>query len=282
MKMSTQMRAFAPATRVMSRNEPPTAASGSCPSMVPARPGSRAGSRARAAGGWSAPQAVVGARRDRHRDARRSPSARRPGRVAGRIGLRDRRQEPGRAVEDLRPRAAGAAGLGAADGMPADEAAAVSAAMPRTRFALVEPMSVTVAAGASRASAPRPRPAAGRRGADDDQVGVRAGRADGVVHRRDAAALERLLAHAGSGSKPTTVRLPRSRARGRATRPSGPTRRSRSDADHAGQRRRRRISSATRKARSSDWRAFSRGSQSVCSACRAAPRAPPRRRPGTR
>ena len=35
-KMSTQMRGFAPATRVMSRSEPPAAASGSCPSIFPA------------------------------------------------------------------------------------------------------------------------------------------------------------------------------------------------------------------------------------------------------
>src|SRR5206468_12402854 len=42
--------------------------------------------------------------------------------VAGRIGFRERGQEPGRTVEQLRARVGGAVGLRAADRVPADVA----------------------------------------------------------------------------------------------------------------------------------------------------------------
>ena len=72
-KMSTQMRGFAPAMRVMSRSEPPAAASGSWPSTR-ARAGlvRRARSRARAAGGSSARRAGRARRRRSRPGARRA------------------------------------------------------------------------------------------------------------------------------------------------------------------------------------------------------------------
>ena len=62
------MRGFAPATRVMSRNEPPIAVSGSCPSMR-ASPACTTSRFASTCGRWlvTREQAVVHARVDRDR-----------------------------------------------------------------------------------------------------------------------------------------------------------------------------------------------------------------------
>ena len=60
-----------------------------------------------------------------------------------RVGVRDRREEPRRALEEAGGRVLGAARLGAADRVPADEAR--RAVRRRTTDALVEPTSVTVA-----------------------------------------------------------------------------------------------------------------------------------------
>ena len=149
------MRGFAPATRVMSRSEPPAAASGSCPSTRTAPAWFRI-RLASACGRWlvsaisrscAAGSIATGTAPERRDEAVQHP-------VALRLGLRDRCQEPRRSLEELRAPVRGAAGLGAADRMPADVAHPVADGRAETRL----------------------------RGAD---VGHRAARAGGVEHGRD-------------------------------------------------------------------------------------------------
>ena len=123
-KMSTQIRGLAPATRVMSRNEPPTAPSGSWPSTRPAPAwfartfATRVRQMAR-----DRHEPVVGAGVDRDRPSRRAPATK-PCTVrwwAGSVAA-SRRQEPGRALEEVGARVRDAASLRAAHRMAADEA----------------------------------------------------------------------------------------------------------------------------------------------------------------
>ena len=121
-KMSTQMRGFAPATRVMSRSEPPAAASGSWPStrVAPAWLTSRL---ARACGRWlvsatsrscASGRSRPGSRRARRRRRGRAGSAPGRSRATG-SGTRSRRRRG-------RPSRARPARLGAGDRVAADEA----------------------------------------------------------------------------------------------------------------------------------------------------------------
>ena len=117
------MRGFAPAMRVMSRSEPPACASGSWPST-------------RAAPAWFDDDVREHVR---HVARQRDEPVVRVGSIATGVapsvgdeavheavalgvGLRDRRQEPGRALEEPGARVLGAARLGAADRVAADEA----------------------------------------------------------------------------------------------------------------------------------------------------------------
>ncbi len=121
--MSTQMRGFAPAMRVMSRSEPPACASGSWPSMREA-PVWFATMFASTCGTWL----VIATSRSCASASIATGVA--PSAVANACTARCRsgsvcaigRQEPGRAFEERRARVVGAARLGAADRVSADEA----------------------------------------------------------------------------------------------------------------------------------------------------------------
>ena len=190
-----------------------------------------------------------------------------------RRGRRGRRQEPGRALEQLGRGTVGAARLGAADRMPADEARVVpggGADGPLRRADVGDraPLRRAVEHLAHRrAAARRPgrrtrtrsasatasaRPAAGstapRSGATREVRPDRdpSRRTLGTPARRAASA-----ADAPISPVPTTASAPRLSAHAVAL------------ARDRRQRHAARISSATRNARSSDWRALRRGSQSV-------------------
>ena len=121
-KMSTQIRGFAPAIRVMSRREPPAAWSGSWPS-IRVEPAWLRSTFASTCGRWlvSADEPVVRVRPDRDgsRAERADEAVEQPQPLRRRRGRRGK--EPRRAVEELRRGAAGAARLGAADRVAADE-----------------------------------------------------------------------------------------------------------------------------------------------------------------
>ena len=122
-KMSTQMRGFAPATRVISRNDAPAAASGSCPS-IGAAPTWFSSRFASACGRWltSASSRSCASGSIATGTAPSEPTNACSVAVAVAVGRRVRREEPRRALEEVRPRALRAAHLGAGDGMAADEA----------------------------------------------------------------------------------------------------------------------------------------------------------------
>ena len=120
--MSTQMRGFAPAMRVMSRSEPPAFASGSWPSTRVA-PIWFAITFASTCGTWlvsatrrscASGAIATGVAPSSDDEPMHEP-------VRGGVGLRGRRQEPRRALEEVGVGVVGAAGLGAADRMAADE-----------------------------------------------------------------------------------------------------------------------------------------------------------------
>ena len=124
--MSTQMRGFAPATRVMSRREPPAAPSGSWPSTR-TEPAWLRTTFASACGRWLviAISRSCARRVDGHGDGAQRGDEPVQEAVALRLGLGDGRQEPRRAVEELLAPARGAARLRAAHRVAADEAHAV-------------------------------------------------------------------------------------------------------------------------------------------------------------
>ena len=127
---------------------------------------------------------------------------------------------------------------------------------------LVEPMSVTVAAGRELGQLAEHAGQLGHGRAERDQIGVRDRCGQIVRELVDAAAGQRGLARAGVGIAADDARHASALARGepeRAAHQSQPD--DRETLDHAG-RASPRINSARRKARSSDWRAFRRGSQS--------------------
>ncbi len=221
--MSTQIRALAPATRVMSRNDPPTAASGSWPSTRPA-PAWFASTFATACGRWlvraTSRSCASGVDRDRPRaeagDEPVQPCGGRPDRSG-----RGRREEPRRAREEVGARVAHAARLRPAHRVAADEAAAATRPPP--------------SAGTSSSRRPRrrsPRPVASSVSADElGQVGdrpahdgdVRVG--DGALERlRDAGPRRPLEARPRRRPDRDRTRRPRPRAprrRGRPSRRSG-------------------------------------------------------------
>ena len=153
-KMSTQIRGFAPATRVMSRREPPAARSGSWPldprraRLVDEQVRERVREVAR-----QRDEPVVRLRVDRDRGRAELGDEPVDEPVALGIGAGERRQEPGRALEELGARVLRPARLGAADGWPPMKRADPRAAPQITAF--VDPTSVTVHASplASRAVA---------------------------------------------------------------------------------------------------------------------------------
>ena len=203
-------------------------------------------------------QPVVSAGVDHHgpRAERRDESVHTAEEVRARPG--GRRQEPGRALEQLGVRAVGTSRLGAADRMATDEAAVSSGggADGALRRADIGDRRIPPA----RARAPRERRGAVRRRVPRRRTRSAPSTASGSVAAGSTAS--RSLATrstSGSGSQPAhdSARPPGRESRGRAdqTRPD--------DGEvpkHDG--RYPRISSATRNARSSDWRAFKRGSQS--------------------
>ena len=120
--MSTQIRGLAPATRVMSRSEPP--GGGERLVAVDAAPARLVDEQVRERVREVARQRdepVVGARvdGDRRRAETGDEAVHEP--VALGIGLGQRRQEPGGALEQVGARVLGAARLRSADGVPADE-----------------------------------------------------------------------------------------------------------------------------------------------------------------
>ena len=219
--MSTQIRGFAPATRVMSRSEPPAAASGSWPSIRPA-PAWLTSRFASACGRWlvsatsrscARGSIATGDGAERGDEAVHEP-------VALRVGAGGRRQEPGRAVEEVGGRVRRArAPRGRRPGWPPTKRSG-----KRTDQSFVEPTSVTVQRSGARASTScdEQRQHGHRRG-DDGEVGVgehlgercrprRAPRARGAIGRRAA---RRRRSRRPSRRRPASPR-------GRPRRPSGP------------------------------------------------------------
>ena len=260
-KMSTQMRGFAPAMRVMSRSEPPAAWSGSWPSTRVA-PAWLRRTFASACGRWlvtatsrsCAPASIA---------TGRAPSeVTKPCTRAQQLGPGPggRRQEPGRALEQLGVRPLRAARLGTADRVAADEAGVCPRAAAQTAL-FVEPTSVTTqSCGREREhlahrvrAAPRRVP---RRGRGRRPRRPRRAIAAGSTASRSWATRRT----SGSGSQPRTV-APARRAASAADAPIRPV--PTTVMFRSTGRPYPRISSATRNARSSDWRAFRRGSQSV-------------------
>ena len=268
----------------MSRNEPPIAVSGSWPSMR-ASPGLhdeqvREHVRQVARDGQ---QAVVHARVDRdRRGAERGQQAVQVAQAGG-LGLGQRREVPGRALEQLGAGVLRAARLHAGDRVAADEARAQPGRHRRDDAGLGRAdvgdrrlrrqrgelrqhgrAARSRARTARRARRPR-RPPPGRR-----------------RPRRRSRASRAASSAPGSGSKPTTRPTP---ARSRAARPSEPpispsptiARRwiTRVARRRASTRPGGRPGRATGARSGADRRA-------TCSASRAAPRAPPRHRRGTR
>ena len=132
--MSTQMRGLAPATRVMSRSEPPALASGSWPSTR-VEPAWLTSMFESACGRWlrERDQAVVGGGVDGDRvGAERGDEAVQDPVAVG-IGAGVRGQKPGRALEEIGAGVLGAVRLGAADRVPADEAVVVAGGGADTR-----------------------------------------------------------------------------------------------------------------------------------------------------
>ena len=154
------MRGLAPAIRVMSRSEPPAACSGSCPSIA-RRPAWLSRTFASACGRWlvtatsrsCAPASIA---TGRHRGGDEAVD----GAEQFRPRPRRRREEPGRALEQLGVRTPRPPRLGAADRMTADEAAVAGRRGDTALF--VEPTSVTTQSS-GRPRAPRARRAAARR-----------------------------------------------------------------------------------------------------------------------
>ena len=189
-KMSTQMRAFAPgdaghvAERAADRGQRvvPVDPAGAGLGDQQVREHVRQVARQRQ-------QPVVGAGVDRHRRRAERGDEGVQVAVALRVGLGDRGEEPGRAVEQVAAGVLGAAQLEPGTRVPADEAAAVGRAEATTP-AFVEPMSRH---RGPRGGAPAPSATAARSWATGaqthDQVGAVDRRGEVGVGRVDAAAL---------------------------------------------------------------------------------------------
>ena len=183
---------------------------------------------------------------------------------ARRLGLGQRREVPGGALEQLRARVLGAARLHAAERMTADEARAQGRGHRRDDARLGRPDVGDRRAGRELGQLGQHGRERRDRRAQDDEIGAgyravaRSPAASSTQPRSSAAARA-----PSSGSQPTirahAGALARSQAE-RAAHQAQPD--DRETLDH-GSRASPRISSARRKARSSDWRAFRRGSQSV-------------------
>ena len=174
---------------------------------APRRSGSRRRSRARAARGSSARRAgrarsasiATGVAPSSVDEAVHEP-------VALRVGLRDRRQEPRRALEEPGARVLGAARLGAADRMAADEARRAAGGRDDARLRRADVGDGRRLAGRRRA---RPRTCAGscgdRRGDDDELGAVDAPSSSVAARRRRRLASTAAASASGSGSQPATV-----------------------------------------------------------------------------
>ena len=205
-KMSTQMRGFAPATRVMSRSEPPAAASGSWPSI--ARRAGLVDEQVRERVRQVARQRdepvvrLPGRSRPARRRARRRSRAR-AGSGAGRSSVSGVRNQVAPSKSSALA-CSGAARLGAADRVAADEARRAAAAAQTPPF--VEPTSVTVRLSPLASSTARTwrgragRPARRRRRGRRRRPHPRASPPARRPRRARAAA----ASAAGSGSQPTT------------------------------------------------------------------------------
>ena len=223
--MSTQIRGLAPAMRVMSRSEPPAAWSGSWPStrVAPAWLSSTfASACGQVARDGDEPVVGAGVDRDRSRAERRDEAVHRAQQLGP--GAGGRRQEPGRALEELGVGALGAARLGAADRVAADEArvAAGGGADGALRRADVG----DDAALAARARAPRARragarPRAPRRGRGRRRRPPSASVATGSTASRSLRDAE----HVGIGVPAAHGGARRAARRAPRTRRSGPSRR---------------------------------------------------------
>ena len=189
------MRGLAPATRVMSRNDPPTADSGSCPSTRPA-PAWLTSALAIACGRWlvsatsrsCAPGSIATGRAPSDDDEARAAAGGR------RIGRRHRRQELGRSVEQVgrgrwrrrAPRSRRRDGRRRTGGCRPTSA---------TSRPLVEPTSETTSRPARAASTcPRQRRQLGHRAAHERQVGAGQRLGSVGVEARDRSPLEADLA----------------------------------------------------------------------------------------
>ena len=198
----------------------------------------------------------VGIDGDRDRAERRDEAVHEP--VALGLGRRHGGQEPRRALEELRGRALGSAGFRAADRMAADEArlsgrGGADAALRRA----------DVRDGARRPARVEHGPhLGGKRGhrrRHDRELGVGEGGGE-VGGRLDGASLRRRREMSFVGipaGHALDSGTPRAERDGRADQPRADD----GERSEAAPLRQIRISSATRKARSSDWRAFRRGSQ---------------------
>ena len=216
--------------RVMSRSEPPAFSE----RLVPVHP-----RRARlvqehvrervreVARHRDEPVVRLGVDRDRDGAERRDEAVQHL--VAVRVRRGDRRQEPGRAVEQLAGRALRPARLRAADRMAADEARIAAGRRARpTPF--VEPTSVTtVQPGAAASSTARTWPGSDRdRRRDDRELGARREPRRDRPPPRPRRARPHAARCAASGSQPADAARRRPAApRARRTRRSGRCRRSR-------------------------------------------------------
>ena len=150
-KMSTQIRGFAPAMRVMSRSEPPAAGSGSWPSTRD-EPAWLRRTFASACGRWlvTATSRSCARRVDRDRPRAERGDERVHRAVALRPGRRERRQEPRRALEQVRAGRPGPRVSAPQIGCPPTNRGSSPAAAQTAPF--VEPTSVTVQSSARAAS----------------------------------------------------------------------------------------------------------------------------------